>query len=319
MKVVIDELLQVLRLSTVRLFNELKKCPCAIAGEHYVLWYKGEGLPCLVAHIDHVYDESKGWAKRPILYNEEYIWSPRGIAGDDRAGVYVCMQLFKSLDVNVLFCDIEERGGVGAMEACEEPKLANVPYFIEVDRKGYKEAVFYNGEEIDLPEFAEVISQYFEIGQGTFSDISILGEHFNVASVNLSAGYYNPHQESAEYIHVPSLEYTLRTIPTLISELGCQKYKLPELPLWSHYSHWGKGRRVRTAKSTSYLWWYDDYTPEVEEEVSKESDCPIDCYDCGALDYDQAIGYWCWEIEGAPDPEHPRCLKKILKEVGPWL
>ena len=59
MKIDIDELIRILRLPTKKLFNELKKRPYAIAGKHYVLWYKGEGLPCLVAHIDTVYDNNK--------------------------------------------------------------------------------------------------------------------------------------------------------------------------------------------------------------------------------------------------------------------
>ena len=79
MKVDIDELVRILRLTTKKLFKELKKSPYAICGKHYVLWYKDEGLPCLVAHIDHVYDECKGWAKRPIIYNEEYIYMFFGI------------------------------------------------------------------------------------------------------------------------------------------------------------------------------------------------------------------------------------------------
>jgi hypothetical protein len=280
-----------------------------------VLWYRGEGLPCLVAHIDHVYEE-KGWDKRPILYNEEYIWSPHGIAGDDRCGVYAVMRLFEVLKVNALFTDQEERGGIGAWEACEEPRLASVPYFIEIDRRGERQAVFYNCEEADMPEFVSVVEKYFQIAQGTFSDISILGRHFRVASVNLSAGFFNEHQRSAEYIHIPSLQYTIETVPKLISELGDKRYELPEFSFWhSHYWSWGRGKKskVKSSKRESYPWWY-----EPEEKGTKDT-CPVECWDCGALDWDRLVGYWCWEIEDAPDTEHPRCLKKKLKEVEPWL
>jgi hypothetical protein len=287
-----------------------------------VLWYRGEGLPCLVAHIDHVYEE-QGWSKRPIVYNKEYIWSPKGLAGDDRCGVYACMQLFKCLNVNALFTDGEERGGIGALEACDEARLIATPYFIEVDRRGNGEAVFYNNEEVLMPEFVNVVSKYFKVEKGSFSDISLLGDCFNVASVNLSAGYHSEHREGSEYVYIPSLEYTMGMIPKLIEEFGDKRYELPQVLHTSYYSYsyWRRSRaKSRVSKNDSYLWWYDDYEkPEVEEEVSKESDCPIDCYDCGALDWDRVMGYWCWEIEGAPDPEHPKCLKKILKEVGPWI
>ena len=312
----INELLQVLRLPTVKLFRELKKRPYAIAGKHYVLWHRGEGLPCLVAHIDHVYEE-KGWDKRPILYNEEYIWSPSGTAGDDRAGVYAVMKLFEVLEVNALFTDCEEKGGIGAWEACEEPKLSSVPYFIEIDRRGERQAVFYNNEEILLPEFARIISKYFQIERGTFSDISILGQSLNVASVNLSAGFYNEHQQCSEYIHIPSLQYTIETIPKLIEELGDKRYELPE-PLWSYYSYsyWsrgkGKGKGKRRA-SSSLFWWYEP------EETGIKNECPIECWSCGAIDWDRVVGYWCWNIEDSPDPEHPNCIRKKFKEVEPWM
>jgi hypothetical protein len=311
----VNELVRVLRLATPKLFQELKKSPYAVAGKHYVLWHRGEGLPCLVAHIDHVYEE-KGWDKRPILYNEEYIWSPMGVAGDDRCGVFAVMKLFECLSVNALFTDQEERGGIGAIEACEDPRLASVPYFIEIDRRDERQAVFYNEEEVLVPEFVKAVSKYFRVERGTFSDISILGQHFNVASVNLSAGFFNEHQRSAEYIHIPSLEYTIKTIPKLINELGDKRYELPELPLWSYYAYWnrdkGKSKRSKKGKN-SLLWWYE---PE-EEEVKGE--CPIECWNCGALDWDRVVGYWCWNIEDSPDPEHKNCIRKKMQEVEPWV
>jgi len=312
----IEELLQILRLPTKKLFAELEKCSYAVCGKHYVLWHRGSGLPCLVAHIDHVYEE-RGWDKRPILYNEEYIWSPLGIAGDDRAGVYAVMKLFECLNVNALFTDQEEKGGIGAWEACECKQLQKTPYFIEIDRRGERQAVFYNCEEVDIPEFVEVIERYFQIAQGTFSDISILGRHFKIASVNLSAGFYNEHQKSAEYIYIPALQYTIETIPKLISELGDKRYELPEGSFWhySHYWSWGKGKRsrIKSRKKSSYLWWY-----EPEEENSKDT-CPVECWNCGALDWDRVVGYWCWNIEDSPDPEHPQCIRKKIKEVEPWV
>ncbi len=310
MKIDMSELIRILRLPTLKVYQELKKCPYAIAGRNYVLWYRGEGLPCLVAHIDHVYEE-KGWSKRPILSDGEYIWSPRGIAGDDRCGVYALMVLFPRLRVNALFTNGEEKGGVGALEACKEKRLSTTPYFIEIDRRGVGEAVFYNGEE-KVSNFANIISKYFRITQGSFSDISILGRELRVCSVNLSAGFYNQHQESAEYIHIPSLEYTISRVPKLIEELGGKRY---ELPLWSYYpysSYWSKGN-VKSKKVNNYLLYYE------EPEESSKHECPIECWDCGALDYDSAIGYWCWEIEDVPDSEHPKCLKKKIKEVKPWV
>jgi hypothetical protein len=85
----LNELIRILRMSTPALYNELKKNKYAITGERYVLWFKGEELPCLVSHIDHVYTENEEWLNRKILVDGEKIWSPLGIAGDDRCGVLI--------------------------------------------------------------------------------------------------------------------------------------------------------------------------------------------------------------------------------------
>jgi hypothetical protein len=296
MEINISELIKILRLPTVKLFNELKKSPYAVVGKHYVLWYRGERLPCLVAHIDHVYSEEKGWDKRPILYSEKYIWSPVGVAGDDRCGVYAVMKLFNELEVNALFTNGEEKGGIGASEACEEPGLASVPYFIEIDRRGFKEAVFYNNEDELVPEFAKKISKHFTIGQGSFTDISILGKHFRTASVNLSAGFYNEHQKSAEYIYLPALEYTIKTVPKLISELGDKKYELPKLPELFYWK-W---------KSD---WYYRDIYDVYEGDIYYSDEYYPECMSCSMLEYDRDFGYYCWELEGVPDVYSSRCLK----------
>jgi hypothetical protein len=220
------------------------------------------------------------------------------------------MQLFNELNVNVLFTDLEERGGVGASEACGEPKLASVPYFIEIDRRNAKEAVFYNEEEDLVPEFVRVVKKYFQIERGSFSDISILGQHFNIASVNLSAGFYNEHRQCSEYIHIPSLQYTIDAVPKLIEELGDKRYELPEVSLRSYYPYWSR------RKKSSYLWWWGyDY----KEAEGKEDECPIECFSCGSLDWDWVVGYWCQELEDSPDPEHPQCIRQKMKEVEPWV
>jgi hypothetical protein len=31
------------------------------------------------------------------------------------------------------------------------------------------------------------------------------------------------------------------------------------------------------------------------------------------------VGYWCWNLEDSPDPEHPNCIRQKMKEVEPWL
>lgn len=230
------DLLKILMAPKKKIIQELlnKK---AIASPNGLAWlvYKGKGLPCLVCHIDTVYEwDTKG--NKEVIYGNGYYWSPHGVGGDDRCGVYALLKLLEQgIEANFLFCDLEEKGGKGAMEACLafEKELQDTLYFLEIDRRGYKEAVFYNGEEAHK-EFVKAISQFFQIGRGTFSDISILGERFEICGANLSAGFYYEHQRSGEYIYEPHLQYTIETIPKLIEKLGDKQYKLPARKYWSY-------------------------------------------------------------------------------------
>ena len=54
MKIDVNELIRILRMPTKKLYQELKKRPYAVCGTHYVLWFKGEGLPCLEIGRAHV-------------------------------------------------------------------------------------------------------------------------------------------------------------------------------------------------------------------------------------------------------------------------
>lgn len=156
----------------------------------------------LVAHLDTVHKE----LPRTILYDEttEAISSPEGIGGDDRAGIYMVLEIIKKFPCSVLFCEDEEIGAVGANKFVET-KLAqtlNFNYIIEFDRKGSNDAVFYDCNNPDFEEF--ITKDSFKTAQGSFTDISILAPFFGCAAVNLSCGYYNAHTKD-EYVVIPEM------------------------------------------------------------------------------------------------------------------
>lgn len=246
------ELVKILSMNQKEIREYLKNY-CNIIGENFMVIYKSPSLPWLVAHIDVVHDWYKESRNELIIHNNEYYWSPNGLGADDRAGVYALLFLYhQGLEVNYLFTDYEEIGGLGAHEFCSYfDKMINPPYFIEIDRKGYKEAVFYNNDELNHT-FVSIIKKHFDIFTGSFSDISIIGKHFNVCSVNLSAGYYNQHS-NAEYLIYSHLVYTLEKVPELIKELGHKKYELPE------YSHIKYGKHFTSRSYDSYYYYDTNY------------------------------------------------------------
>lgn len=58
--------------------------------------------------------------------------SPQGIGGDDRCGVFMVLQIIRSVNCHVLFCEDEETGGNGA-RAFERSRIkVKVNYIVEI-------------------------------------------------------------------------------------------------------------------------------------------------------------------------------------------
>ena len=100
-------------------------------------------------------------------------------------------------NLDILFTEDEEIGGIGAIKASNTLPKPDVKYMIEFDRRGKKDCVFYECGNQDFIDYVKTFG--FKEDFGTFSDISILGEVWDIASVNLSCGYYNEHTKK-EYI-----------------------------------------------------------------------------------------------------------------------
>lgn len=161
----------------------------------------------LVAHLDTVHREKP----EIICFSEDgrFVMSPQGIGGDDRCGVFMILQIIRSVNCHVLFCEEEETGGNGARAFVKSKMKAKVNYIVEMDRRGDNDAVFY---ECGNPDFTDyVLSFGFEEKQGSFSDISVVAPHLKTAAVNLSAGYYNEHRPH-ECIDMLAVENNVRRI-----------------------------------------------------------------------------------------------------------
>ena len=150
---------------------------------------KGKVPVLLVAHLDTVHKETV----KTICYSDggTVVMSPEGIGGDDRAGIYMIMQIIKKHRCHVLFCEDEEIGGIGAHEFARSGIRPNVNYIVELDRHGSEDAVFYDCDNREFTTYVEGFG--FAENFGTFSDISVIAPELGVAAVNISAGYYNEH------------------------------------------------------------------------------------------------------------------------------
>lgn len=195
-------------------------------GKNY-LYFEQEGKYkdiLLTAHIDTVQDK-KGAGEIYVEYknNKHYLWSPKGIGGDDRCGILAIKRLIeKGYKPSVLICDKEETGGDGSEEFCRKYKgKTNYKCILELDRQGSNDLVFYDEDNSKWKKWLEKITGWKE-ANGTFSDICNLYD-LGSASVNLSVGYYHQHTKD-EYIVLEELENSILVVEKIITSIT-KKYK----------------------------------------------------------------------------------------------
>jgi hypothetical protein len=243
----------------------------------------------LVAHLDTVHK-----TKPTDLYYDEKIgvmWSPQGIGGDDRCGIYGIVTLLNYLSKNggklpsVLFTTFEETGCVGAGIASRKIAdhfISHLNYVIELDRRGRNDCVFYQCGNV---EFKKMIETYgFVTAIGSASDISKICPEWDIAGVNLSIGYDNEHSDR-EVVYVNWLMATLERVITMVTESPDKKryeFKLP-------YNAWDELRKVTSTKKggakrfkfSEVEWKYD--------VKSKESKCVNRATGVALTDVEQAM------------------------------
>jgi len=214
----------ILKLSQAELKEALQK---ELQGAGYTatskdgfLYAPGTVPVLLVAHLDTVHEK----APSIICYSRDnrVLMSPQGIGGDDRAGVYMILEIIKQANCHVLFCEDEEIGGIGAKKFVKSNLPLPVYYIIELDRQGHNDAVYYH---CNNPEFTTFVDEFgFEKKQGTFSDISVIAPHYGIAAVNISTGYYNAHR-THEIIDMKAVQYNIKRVVDMVNaEYGPFKY-----------------------------------------------------------------------------------------------
>ena len=166
--------------------------PVMDKGNIYVTKGDANNYPCIVSHTDSVHkiipDEDY-----TILHDDNVamgfnkrINSPSGCGGDDKVGIYICLELLRDMDnIKVAFFRDEEVGCDGSYDA-DMTFFKDVRFVLQCDRKGNNDFVneIY-GAQLQSKRFkkevAKIIGAYgYQLGVG-------------VSVANMSCGYYNPH------------------------------------------------------------------------------------------------------------------------------
>ena len=210
----------------------------AVCQKGAYLLVQGEAPVMLIAHLDTVHKQPVRDICKSICGN--ILMSPQGIGGDDRCGVYALTRIYgqSSKKPWLLFTCDEENGGIGAHVFCENhtkgklpESLSSLKFLVELDRRGNRDAVYYDCGNDDFEEY--ITSKGFQTAQGSFSDISLIAPKLGVAAVNLSSGYYDAHTLH-EHINVEQLEVVIEKVANIVAEAAedtIPRFEYRERPL----------------------------------------------------------------------------------------
>ena len=201
----------------------------------------GEYYPCVVSHMDTVHrshleyiinkerldiveDDGKLTARHPNTDKQT------GIGGDDKCGVYVCLEMFNKFDVLKGAFFVEEEIGMRGSREADDKFFENVGYAIQFDAPSDNWiSEVCSGVKLFDQEFKEEITQtlnesgYTNFSIDPFTDVNQLATKYDFNCLNLGCGYYRQHTDS-EYVVIEEVSNSLKAGEKLITKLGLEKY-----------------------------------------------------------------------------------------------
>jgi len=221
--------------------------------------------PCVVAHIDTVHKpiSFKVYEQNDKLYAMNNHGQKAGIGGDNKAGVFVCLELLrKQKNIKAAFFVSEEVGCLGAYLS-DATFFENVGYAIEFDAP-YHNWISHFSDGIELfdlnGEFFQTIKPVFEehikfdwgmLGYHPYTDVSALKSLYDFTCLNYSVGYHNMHSVN-EYVSIDEVEGSLNIAKDLLKALGNKKYEFKQGVVISEGRIEDMKQQIREWKSYEY-------------------------------------------------------------------
>lgn len=221
---------------------------------------EGEFYPMFISHTDTVHQKVE-----KIIVKEENLIRPNtfgkqfnnqmvpclkaytedgkatGIGGDDKCGIFICLELLRSLDKVKLGFFVSEETGCHGSSNCDETFLKDVGYITQYDAPGNhliteicsgvrlfeKESEFF---QKTLPIIESGFGNEVYAQSHPYTDISQLKKKSDVSCINISCGYYNMHT-AQEFISIEDVEKAIEIGKNMVLSLGLKKYKYEYKPL----------------------------------------------------------------------------------------
>jgi hypothetical protein len=222
--------------------------------------------------------------------------SPNGIGGDDRCGIYMVLEVIKKYNCSVLFCEDEETGGIGAKKFIQTDlaKELEFNYAIEFDRKGNKDAVFYDCDNEEFEDF--ITKDFYDTAYGSFSDISVVAPFLKCAAVNLSCGYYNAHTKQ-EYVRLKEMQTSIEEACNILERTTeTDKFEYIESE-YASYKSYSRGYYGSYGSCYNGGYWFDNGYDSDRYYVIEfvDGNGRVDWYDTYASSKAEAIGKFLME------------------------
>ena len=193
-------------------------------------------------HLLRPYTFGKDFGQEQVLCLKAYTKDdkPTGIGGDDKCGIYICLELLNQLDkVKVAFFVSEETGCHGSKKVNED-FLKDVGYCTQYDAPGDhlisyscfgtvlfdKEGEFFHTA---LRSITKSFKNEMMVQSHPYTDIMMIKQKSDFSCINISCGYYNMHT-SNELICIDDVVRAIEVGKNLVKDLGLKKYEFEYKP-----------------------------------------------------------------------------------------
>lgn len=288
---------------------------------HYIVAVPARGplsQVALVAHLDTLVpkDRKTGLHLKPVelQVDNQVVTNKNGVLGaDDRAGVYAVLEAAvqaKGKKPIVILTTGEEIGGIGVHELVKDeslnPYLDSIRLFVEPDRKGANEYVYYSWM---IPNAIAAFVEGFGYREdhGTYSDVATLTEATRIPHVNLSTGYYGQHTQF-ESLVLWQLEATVQTLTRMVETADLPRVLIEDEPVVS---------RGRYPAGLAWLPTFDPVATRALEQLASEMGFPLNAINLED-DYEREEIYAQAHYEGLVDALDV-AAKNALKDEFNWL
>ncbi len=167
--------------------------------------------------------------------------NPTGIGGDDKCGIFICLELLKTLDKVKIGLFVSEETGCHGSSKCDEKFLKDVGYITQYDAPGNhliseicSGVRLFDREGEFFKKTLNVIEESFGnemlIQSHPYTDISQLKKKSDVSCINISCGYYNMHSTS-EFVSIDDVYNAIEIGKKMVETLGLKKYEYIYKPI----------------------------------------------------------------------------------------